>query len=553
MTETPVAPVEEEVVDYEEVENDSSYHGNINLKQIGQKHTFTEFETLEMMKCMDDPIYFIENYCKIVSLDHGLVDFKLYDCQKKKVRLILGNRKVIIMEPRQNGKTVVAAGCILWYTLFQDRKTVAVLANKKDGAYEVIDKYKTMYENLPIWMQHGVKKWNEGTVILENGSKIFAAATTTSGIRGKAINWLYIDEAAIIANNLAEKFFASAFPTISSGKTTKILMTSTPMGYNHFWKFWNEAQTKKNDFVPLFIPYTEIPGRDAAWAKERLRELGPVQYAQEVSCDFLGSSNTLLNAETLARMSSQEPMHTSMDLDVFEEPQKGHTYVLSADTSRGIGGDYSAFTVVDVTNVPYQMAAKYRKNDIAPMLYPTAIHKVAKDYNDAYILVEINDAGGQIVDILYQEYEYENIISTVNEKGRVFVSPGFSKQTTLGVRTTKSVKRQGCAAIKSILEEHKMEIFDADIIKEFSTFVEKNGLYSADEGKTDDLCMSLVLFGWLTTNQYFSDLTDINIRERIYKEQIAQMEEEMTPFGIIDDGLGDEFTVEDGDVWRKVE
>lgn len=540
-------------IEEDEVEIETSYHGNPNLKSLGQKHEFTQYQVDEIQKCIADPIYFTETYCKIVSSDHGLIPFVLYDCQKRKIETILGNRMVIIMEPRQNGKTVVAAACILWYTLFQDRKSVAVLANKKDGAYEVLDRYQIMYENLPIWMQQGVKTWNKGSVILENGSKVFTAATTSSGIRGKTVNWLYIDEAAIIPNNVAEQFFASAFPTISSGTTTKILMTSTPLGFNHFWKFWNEAKKGKNGFVPMFIPYWEIPGRDAAWAAEQKNRLGTVKYNQEVACEFLGSSNTLINAETLAAMSSTEPIHTSMNLDVYEEPQKGHTYVLTADTGRGVGGNFSAFSVVDVTSVPYKFAAKYRRNDIAPMLYPTAIHKTAKDYNDAYILVEINDAGGQIVDILYYEYEYENIISTVNEKGRVFVSPGFSKQTTLGVRTTKTVKRQGCSAIKSILEEHKMELFDAETIKEFSTFVEKNGLYCADEGYDDDLAMGLVLFGWLTTNQYFTELTDISIREKLYKEQMAQIEEEMTPFGLIDDGLGDEYIVEGGDAWKIVE
>ena len=542
---------EDALVEDEELE--TSYHGNPNLKSVGQKHEFTPKQIKEIVKCQKNPIYFTETYCKIVSLDGGLVPFKLYECQRKKISTILNNRMVIIMEPRQNGKTVVAAACILWYTLFQESKSVAILANKKSNAIEVLDRYQIMYENLPIWLQQGVKTWNKGNVELENGSKVYATATTSSGIRGKSVNWLYIDEAAIIPNNIAEQFFASAYPTISSGKTTKLLLTSTPLGYNHFWKFWNEAKKGLSDFVPLFIPYWEIPGRDAKWAEDQKRLLGPVKYNQEVLCEFLGSTNTLLNTETLASMSSIEPHHTSMNLDVYHEPEKGHTYVIIADTGRGIGGDYSAFTVIDVSQVPYVFAAKYRKNDIAPMLFPTPIHKTAKDYNDAYILVEINDTGGQIVDILYSEYEYENLISTVNDKGRVSVSPGFSKATTLGVRTTKTVKRQGCFAIKSILEEHKMELFDAETIHEFSTFVEKNGLYMADEGYHDDLAMTLVLFGWLTTNQYFSDLTDINIRERMYKEQMAQIEDEMTPFGIIHDGRDEEYIVEDGIAWKNVE
>lgn len=533
--------------------------------------TFTDFlgTVVETIKCADDHIFIQpsgrqvfakDSFGKTIQSTHGIVKVSLvddlgydecmYDVQ------VDSNNHTYYTNNILSHNTVVAAGCILWYTLFQDRKTVAVLSNKKDGAYEIIDRYQVMFENLPIWMQQGIKKWNVGSVHLENGSKIFAAATTSSGIRGKTINWLYIDEAAIIPNNVAEKFFASAFPTISSGKTTKILMTSTPLGYNHFWKYWNEAKKPKNKgwngFVPLFIPYWEIPGRDAAWADEQKRRLGPVQYNQEVSCEFLGSSNTLINAETLGSMSSQEPLHTSMHLDVYQEPVIGNTYVLVADTSRGTNGNYSAFSVMDVTTVPYKYVAKYRRNDIAPMLYPTAIHKTAKAYNDAYILVEVNDIGGQIVDILYSEYEYEHIITTVNDGGRVYVSPGFSKNTTLGVRTTKTVKKQGCFAIKSILEEHKMELFDADVIKEFSTFVEKNGSYTADEGYFDDLVMTLVLFGWLTTNQYFTELTDVNVRERLYKEKMAQIEEEMTPFGIIVDGTQEEFEVHSGAVWVDV-
>jgi hypothetical protein len=531
--------------------SDTSYHGNPNLKPIGHSHKFTPDQIQEIIKCTNDPIYFIETYCQIVSLDAGLVPFKLYGYQKKVVKFMLGERMGIVMMPRQQGKTITAAACILWYTLFQDAKTVAIMANKGAAAREVLSRYQLMYENLPIWMQQGVKTWNKGDVELENGSRVFTAATVSSGIRGKSVNWLYIDEAAIIPNNVADEFFASVYPTISSGKTTKILLTSTPLGYNHFWKFWNESVNKKNAFSHLQIHYWEHPGRDEAWAEEQRKILGDVKFNQEVLCEFLGSSNTLISGAVLGRLSSVEPVYRSeTGLDVYEEPKKGRIYVLTADTARGVGGDYSAFTVVDVTETPYKLVAKYKNNHIAPMLFPNFIFKVARDYNNAYVLVETNDIGGQVADILHMDLEYEQILCTVQENGKTIISAGFGKATTLGVRTTKSVKRQGCFAIKSLVEENKLLCFDADTIMEFSTFIEKNGTYVADEGYHDDLVMTLVLFAWLTTNPYFRDLTDIDIREKIYHQQMTQIEEELTPFGIIDDGSEpDEIIVEKTEVW----
>lgn len=529
---------------------ENSYHGNPNLKTVGHQHEFTAHQIQEIVKCQANPVYFIEQYCYIVSLDKGLVKFQLYECQKKKIDIILNNRKVVLMEGRQQGKTVSAAACILWYTIFQENKTVAILANKGSAAREVLDRYQIMYENLPIWMQQGVRTWNKGNVELENGSKVFTSATTTSGIRGKSVNWLYIDEAAIIPNNVAEQFFASVYPTISAGVTTKILLTSTPLGYNHFWKFWNEAEQGKNDFVSHFIPYSEIPGRDEAWADEQFRQLGEVKFNQEVLCQFLGSSNTLINGKTLGYMSSMEPeYHSEMGLDLYENPELGKNYIITVDVARGVGGDYSAFTIVDVTAMPYKLVGKFRNNTIAPMLFPDVIFKAAKDYNNAYVLIETNDIGGQIADILHSELEYENILSTISENGRTYISPGFSKTTTLGVRTTKSVKRQGCFAIKSLLEEKKLNIFDAETIHEFSTFIEKNGSYTADEGYHDDLVMTMVLFGWLTSNQYFQELTDVNVREKIYKQQMLQIEDELTPFGVIDTGDKEEVWIAGNTVW----
>ena len=529
-------------------EASNSYHGNPNLKPLGYQHDFSQEEIEEYVRCKEDPVYFIEKYVKIITLDRGLQPFKLYDCQKEKVDCIMKNRRVVLMEGRQQGKTVTSAACILHYTIFEEDKTVAIMANKSAAAREVLNRYQIMYENLPLWMQQGVKTWNKGDVELENNSKVLTAATTAAAIRGKSVNWLYIDEAAIIPNNVADEFFTSVYPTISAGETTKILLTSTPLGYNHFWKFWNESVEGVNGFENMFIPYYEIPGRDEKWLEEQKQLLGDVKFNQEVMCEFLGSTNTLINAQTIQRLSTKDPEFQNNGLDIYEAPKENHFYAITVDTSRGIGGDFSAFVVVDITEMPYKVVAKYRDNKIAPMLYPDIIGKVGKDYNNAFILVEVNDIGQQVVEILHQEIEYDNILSTVNEQQKQYVSPGFGKSTKFGVTTSKQVKRQGCFAFKSLLEEQKLLVFDEHIIHEISTFIEKGNTYQADEGYHDDLVMCMVLFGWLSSQQFFKDMTDINTREGLYKQQSANIEHNLTPY-IRDDGQEPDHFVENGDLW----
>ena len=532
---------------------ETSYHGNPNLKPIGYSHQFTPEQIRELLKCQEDPIYFIEEYCQIVTLDKGLQPFKLYDCQKEKVKFIMENRQTILMEGRQQGKTVTAAACILHYTIFNENKTVAILANKTSAAREVLARYQIMYEGLPLWMQQGVKTWNKGNVDLENGSVVFTSATTSSGIRGKSVNWLYIDEAAIIPNNIADEFFTAVYPTISAGETTKILLTSTPLGYNHFWKFWNEAEEGKNGFERMFIPYSEIPGRDERWADEQLKLLGELKFNQEVLCEFLGSTNTLINGKTLAVMSAKQPEYSKDGLDLYEEPKPNHYYVITVDVARGVGGDFSAFSLIDVTEMPYKLVGKYKHNKISPMLYPSVISKVAKDFNNAYVLVEANDIGQQVLDILHQEEEYENVFTTLTENGKQYLTPGFGRSAKLGVTTSKAVKRQGCFAIKSLIEDKKLLIHDADIIGELSVFTEKGQTFQADEGYHDDLAMTLVLFGWITTNSFFTDLTNVNVREGLFNAEMRMIENDLTPFGEIVDGSEPEAEVMGGDLWFSLD
>jgi hypothetical protein len=530
----------------------NSYNGNRSLKQIGYAIQYTQEEVYELLKCKDDPIYFIKEYCKIVSLDSEmLIPFELYPYQEKFINLIQDNRRIISMQPRQMGKSQVVAAYILWYTLFNNNKTVAILGNKSDASMEILGRYQIMYENLPLWMQQGIKTWNKGDVELENGSSVFTAATSSAGIRGKSVNILYVDEVAIIPNNIAESFFTSVYPVVSAGETTKIILTSTPLGYNHFWKFWNDAEQGANGFVPLRVQYWEHPKRDQKWADEQKRILGEIKFNQEVLCAFLGSSNTLINADTIARLSPLPYIHSKDNLDIIEEPKPDHTYFISVDTSRGVGGEYSAFTVVDCTEYPFSVVAKYRDNKISPLLYPDVIYKLAKDFNNAYVLVEINDIGQQVADILHNDLEYDNLlwVGSDTKYGQYLSTSG--KNSVLGVRTTKQIKRIGCASLKALVENNKLLVFDKDIISEFSTFIEKGGSFEHDEGYNDDLVMSLVLFAWASNDILFKDLMNANNRNALFSSQMKSIEEDLTPFGFIDTGIPDEYQpeVSGGDLW----
>lgn len=516
-----------------------TYNSNPNLKATNVPVAFTKEQVEEYLKCKNDPVYFIDTYCYIISVDQGIIPFKLYDCQKNKIRTINDTRKLLLMEGRQSGKTQTSAAYILWYTNFHDAKNVAILANKASAAREVMSRYQMMFELLPPWLQQGIKTWNKGDVELENKSKVFTSATTGSGIRGKTVNMLYIDEAAFIPNTVAEAFFTSTFPTISSGKTTKILLSSTPQGYNHFWKFWSDAEKGANDFVTLFIPYWEIPGRDEHWAEEQRRQLGELKYNQEVLCQWLGSSLTLLSGDVLSKLSPTNPIISKDGLDIFEQPIRNRNYVMTVDVAKGVGGDYSTIQVIDITELPYKQVARYKSNTIAPLLFPNIIHRIAIEYNNANVLIEIN-ISEQVAHILHYELEYENML-LVNKsqkglnRGQI-VGGGFGTKAQLGIQTDKKVKRIGCSNLKSLMTENKLLISDADTIAELSTFIEVRDSYGADDGYHDDLVMGLVIFSWLTTQQYFKELNNVNLRKLLYENQMTAIEEELTPFGFYNNG-----------------
>ena len=536
--------------------NDNVYLGNPNLKKANTPHEFTEEQVIEFIKCKNDPVYFAKNYIKIVSLDEGLTQFHPYDFQEKLIKNFHENRFNICKMPRQTGKSTTSVSYLLHYAVFNDSTNIGILANKAATARDLLGRLQTAYENLPKWMQQGIISWNKGSLELENGSKILAASTSASAVRGMSFNILFLDEFAFVPNHIAESFFASVYPTITSGKNTKVIMVSTPHGMNHFYRYWHDAERNKNEYVPTDVHWSEVPGRDAVWKEQTIANTSEQQFRVEFECEFLGSVNTLIAPAILKNMVYENPITRNAGLDIYEKPEKEHNYILTVDVARGLGNDYSAFIVFDTTQFPYKVVAKYRNNEIKPMLFPNVILDVAKGYNNAYILVEVNDIGDQVASILQYDLEYENLLmASMRGRNGQIVGQGFSgKKTQLGVRTTSAVKKLGCSNLKTLIEDHKLLTCDYEIISELTTFAQKHNSFEAEEGCNDDLAMCLVLFAWLVQQEYFKEMTDNDIRKRIYEEQKNQIEQDMAPFGFINTGLEDtQFVDKDGEVWHTDE
>ena len=529
------------------------YLGNPNLKKAGTEIQFTKKQVEEWIKCKNDPLYFACNYMQIISLDEGLVPFTMYGFQKEILMDFHNNRFNIAKLPRQTGKSTTVVAYLLHYAIFNDSVNIGILANKASTARELLGRLQLAYENLPKWMQHGILVWNKGNVELENGSKILAASTSASAVRGMSFNILFLDEFAFVPNHVAEQFFASVYPTITSGKSTKVIIISTPNGMNHFYKMWEDARNGKNGYITNEVHWSQVPGRDSKWKEETLKNTSKRQFAQEFECDFLGSADTLIAPSKLQNIPFTDPILSNAGLDVHKRAEKDHEYIITVDVARGIGGDYSAFVVFDITTLPYQVVAKYRNNEIKPVLFPSVILQVCKEYNNPYILVEVNDIGDSIAATLNYDLEYPNVLMCAmrGRAGQV-VGQGFSgTKTQLGVKMSITVKKQGCANLKAVIEDDKLAFCDFDILRELTTFIQRKQCWEADDGYHDDLVMCLVLFSWLVMQEYFKEMTDMDVRRRIYEEQRNQIEQDMAPFGFIDDGQGDDTYLDaEGDLWN---
>ncbi len=532
--------------------SDNVYLGNPNLKKANTPIEFTQEQILEFMKCKEDPVYFANNYIKIVSLDEGLTQFHPYDFQEKLINNFHNNRFNICKMPRQTGKSTTVVSYLLHYAIFNDSVNIGILANKAATARELLNRLQTAYENLPKWMQQGVLVWNRGSLELDNGSKILAASTSASAVRGMSFNILFLDEFAFVPNHVADSFFASVYPTITSGKKTKVIIVSTPHGMNHFYRMWHDAERSKNEYVPTDVHWSEVPGRDSIWKDQTISNTSEQQFKVEFECEFLGSVDTLIAPSKLKSMVYDNPQTRNAGLDVYAPVEKGHDYVMTVDVARGVGEDYSAFIVVDITQFPHRLVAKYRNNEIKPMLFPNIIYEVAKNYNSAFILCEVNDIGDQVASIIQYDLEYQNLLMC-SMRGRAgqIVGQGFSgKKTQLGVKMSKTVKKVGALNLKTLIEENKLIFCDYEIISELTTFISKKNSFEAEEGCNDDLAMCLVIYAWLVQMDYFKELTDQDVRKRLYEDQKDQIEQDMAPFGFMNDGLDDtSFVDKEGDRW----
>ena len=536
---------------------DDIYLGNPLLKKANVNIQFTPDQVKEFIKCKEDPVYFANNYIKIVSVDEGLVPFNIYPFQEKLIKNFHNHRFNICKMPRQSGKSTTVVSYLLHYVVFNDNVNVGILANKASTAKDLLGRLQKSYENLPKWMQQGVQVWNKASLELENGSKIIAASTSASAVRGMSFNIIFLDEFAFIPNHIAEDFFSSVYPTISSGKTTKVIIVSTPKGMNHFYRLWHDSERGRNEYIPTEVHWTEVPGRDAAWKAQTISNTSEQQFQQEFECDFLGSSDTLISSAKLKSLVFEDPIKKNKGLDVYVNPIEDRNYFTTVDVARGTENDYSAFIVFDITEFPWKVVAKYKNNQIKPMLFPSIISDVAKAYNQSYILVEINDIGEQVANILHFDLEYENVLMC-SMRGRAgqIVGQGFSgTKSQLGIKMSKTVKKIGCSNLKTLIEDDKLIFSDYDIISELTTFIQKNHSFEAEQGANDDLAMCLVIFAWLVVQPYFKEMTDNDVRKRIYDEQKNQIEQDMAPFGFILDGLDEDLEVVDkdtGDRWTRV-
>tara|TARA_R110000822_G_scaffold3972_2_gene16958 strand:- start:6067 stop:7674 length:1608 start_codon:yes stop_codon:yes gene_type:complete len=519
-----------------------NYLGNPNLKRANVPQEFTPEQVAEFVKCSQDPLHFIKTHIQIVNVDQGLIPFNLYDFQEDIVNLIQDERFVICKMPRQTGKTTTVAAVLLWYLMFHESFSIAILAHKSQQSREILSRIALAYEHLPRWLQLGVVEWNKGNVELENGSKILAASTSASAIRGGSFNLIYLDEFAFVPTHIQEEFFASVYPTISSGQTSKVLITSTPNGLNLFYKIWNDSENGHNDYKRIDVHWSDVPGRDAKWKEQTIRNTSEDQFRVEFECEFIGSSNTLIAPNTLKRLVYERPIFENEHTRVYVQPEMDHTYFLLVDTARGVNKDASAIICIDVTQLPAAVVAVYQNNDISPFNFPQVIAQFHRKYNMAYMLVESNDIGMSVVETLHNDMELENVLmSAARGRAGQVLSSGFgSGGQYFGVKTTKQVKRTGCLNLKTLIEGDQLVINDFRILDELTHFIQKAESWEADGGNHDDLVMCLVLFGWLSIQDYYKEISSTDVRKYLQDGQQKFIEEEVLPFGFLNDGIEDE-------------
>lgn len=500
------------------------YNGLPYLKRANIPIQWTQEMLNEWVRCRDDIIYFAENYCSIEHVDYGIIKVQLRDYQRDMLKIMSDSRMSQHNLSRQLGKTTAVAIYLAHFVCFNEAKNVGILAHKGSMAAEVLDRTQQALELLPDFLQPGVITWNKNSIELENGCCISAFASSPDSVRGQSFALLYLDEAGFIEN--FDETWKAILPVISSGRRSKIILTSTPNGMNHWYDLWEGSLKGVSGFTPYTATWTSVKGRmyneqnifddGKEWSANQIGASSLEAFNQEHNCNFMGTSGTLISGFKLSKMTFTE-IEDSCNFYRYYDPIPGHKYIISVDPAEGRGQDYSSFHVIDVTKYPYEQVGVYHSNEVSPLLLPTVIMKFAMEYNDAWVYIELNSTGGTVAKTLYIDLEYENVICESSKD--------------LGLKQSKVTKAIGCSTLKDLIEKDKLILHDRKTVMEFRTFVEKGVSWAALDGFHDDLVMALAVFAYLTSQSKFNDFIEVdrNVGNDIFKREMDDIYNDFAP------------------------
>jgi len=466
----------------------------------GRKIEFTALMLQELARCAADITYFAEKYYTIIHPVRGEEIIKLFPFQREMIENMKNNRQNIFMAARQLGKTTCASIYLLWFAIFNPSKTIAILANKQSTAVSIVDDIKKGYEMLPAWMKPGVKKYDQLELKFENESRIFARATSEDAIRGESVSLLFCDEFAFVPENIAEQFWVSNYPTLSTGGN--IVVVSTPNGTaGKFYQLWKSATSRENKtWKAMKITWDRHPDRDEAWKESQIQSIGKVKFAQEYACSFTGSSYTLIDGETLEQMKATDPpFYPEEGFYMWKKPVTDRLYLVSCDVAKGANTDFHVANVFDATdwhtNGKIEQVAMFRRNDISVFDFKDKVLQISRKYNNAVAIVENNHLGHVLVQNLYYEEGYDNTWYDY-DKGEY------------GVNGNVKTKPLALTYFKEDIESKKMIIHAQDMITELSYFEEvKTGVFQARQGRNfhDDTVASGYWASYALRSKYWED------------------------------------------------
>lgn len=474
------------------------------IKSPNHEHNYTYEQIEEIHNCLTNIRHFFK-YVKVIHPDMGKVIYDPYPYQDRMIDNFDNNRFNICLLARQSGKTLTVSVYVLHYALFNEHKTIGIVSNKEDSAKKILLRIKEMYEDLPDWLKPGVKEYNKKSVMFDNGTRIIISATSGDSFRGETINLLVMDEFAIVPNNIAEDFWASNYPTLSASTTSRVIIMSTPKGYNLFHHIYSNAEKQNNNFKSIKVTWKDVPNRDEKWAEQERKNLGESKFKQEYECEFLGSTNTVIDINTLEKLISIniDPIHIDLNgrFEIYEKPDNTYKYIMGVDTAKGTGEHNSTIQVLKILDnkeIKLKQVAIFCDNHTDVYEFSAIVNRISYYYNNAYIMVENNAEGLSIVNELWWNYENENLINS------------GSKKTDLGIRANKSTKVKSVTLMKKLIENNQLELLDRKTILELCNFVDENGRFHGD-GHTDDLISALYWACYIFEMNVLDDDYSINI------------------------------------------